>query len=323
VIRASVPSAFLVLVGWFGVGALPTSSTAAPPEGEAKPLSLVLRFTPGRELLYFVTTEKTVTQAGDEKNAFKSRTQYLLKCKVQSVSQLEATLQIQFDQIRWLPTGIDEQAFDSAKAPHPDEPPIFSSARSMIGKPFVVTMNEHAEILTLRPVDLRDSDGGENQNSLQLVGETQLRSLLLSFYSWMPAKPVLPHETWSRQDDMDLGFMKLKRTNTVAVVAGTYAKPVIESKIDAREVSSDGMMQGDLRVVGHLKASIPGKGTIRFDCQQGVLESIETSVAYEMTLESTDTKKRKAKPQVVSQRLQATTKVELRAVDGLPTPLAN
>lgn len=284
-----------------------------------------LEFLPGRELVYRVVIDKCVMREGD-KHPYHSRSECLLWSKVQSVgtgTSIEATLQYRFDQVRWSASaGMDATEFDSAAEPRPSDPPEFEKVRAMIKRPFLVKLSDRGQIMFLRTLDPRVALADMDSGLTQMVGEQQLRAILTSLYSWLPPEAVAPGAAWEREEELPLGLLNLIRKNQVRVTGGTLDHPIIQSTMVLVEKPGQGVEQEGVRVEARLESAKPGQAEIHFDRTRGVLESMRSSVALEMSVHTRPVTGKKPKATVVRHALEATSEATLVSVDGA-APLAN
>ncbi|MFO0946829.1 MAG: hypothetical protein U1D30_12930 [Planctomycetota bacterium] len=320
---------FCLVLGIVGAGSLarsggaqtPDAGPSVEPDGRATN-DLRLGFTPGREFVYRIATRRIVKQEG-EKKPYQSEAKFTLHAKTQSVADREATLQYRFERVEWSVSGSPaDGSFDSQSRPSSGEPPMFASARAMIGKPFLVVLGDRGQVLTVRGQGIKPDEKKPNAPAMQLVSDSQLRSLLITQYSWMPSDEVAGQAPWTREEELNLGFLSLVRKNEVSIVSTGGGRAHLRSTIRIEDRPGGGLSQNEIRITGKVFSSKPGVADIVFHQRLGMLESLTASVAFEMQMNA-EPRSKKDKADSVRQAMEAVTEVRLLAVDGRQIPLAN
>lgn len=313
----------LIVVGIVGAGLIARSGDArADADDERSGNDLRLTFVPGREFVYRVAMTKRVVQEG-EKRPYRSETRFTLHAKTQSVADSEATFQYKFQRVEWSVSGSPaDGSFDSQSRPNADEPPMFASARAMIGKPYLVVLGDRGQVFSVRGQGLRPDEKKSDPAAMQLVSEAQLRTLLVAKFAWLPSLEVSLRKPWSREEELHLGVLLLTRKNTVSIVSAGPDRLRLRSTIVVGDRPVEGLIQGETRLTGKVLSSKPGGAEIVFHRKLGMLESLAANVAFEMRVDSQPQTK-KEKPRSLTQAMEATTEIRLLAIDGQQVPLAN
>ena len=306
---------------------VPITGIGAGPS-PARTLSLRLRFVPGRTLVYRIDTASEVLRDGQRKPVHSTVT-YTLHRETLSVSPGEATLRYRFDRIARNVTGSSSDVdFDSRAPVAVDEPEAFATLRKVVGKSFLVTMDQRGQVLDVRGTKelaalAPAADSTVKQRLAEVVGENQLRGLLRAQFAWMPKAPVTLGKRWTRRETVPLGFVSLVRTNTLKVRGVSGSRVDIDSSIGITGQASEGVVAGAIRLTGAVSAQDEaGAATLRFDTRSGLIESVSSEVRFALRIDETSIKNPKRKTSH-TQRLRAGVRLRLLSVDNRPTRLAN
>ena len=239
---------------------------------------LRLHVEPGQTVQYRFVDEQTIRDQAPKAPLIHSKTTSWLRLRGKAVQGEVIHLTCQFERIRLELDGAgSKEAMDSAEPASRKESPEFASYRQIVGLPFTVMIDADGTILDVKP-----EGDGDPASAINIAGQGHLRRLLVFLCSWLPKEELGDGKSWQRREELPTGLVDLMRENSLRIIGKQGPEWTVESRIRlaGKPTKSQGI-EGET-VIASLTSEKPGNATIRFDVEQGLVQSITSEVDFAM-----------------------------------------
>jgi len=241
-------------------------------------MRLRLHLPPGQTVVYRFVDEQTIRDQAPKVPVIHSKTTSWLRLHGKREDEGTIQLTCEFDRIVLeLDGGKMKETFDSSEAPGRRESGEFTAFRQVVGTRFVVMMKKDGSIVEIKPEEEIDPASPAN-----MAGQGHLRRLLVFLCTWLPKDDLKDGKSWQRREELPTGLVDLMRENSLRIIGKQGPEWTVESKIRllGKPTKSQGV-EGET-VIASLTTEKPGLATIKFDVDQGLVQSIVSEVDFTM-----------------------------------------
>lgn len=278
------------------------------------PISIALRLPVGRDAVYRLRVDRTVS-AADGQSTFESKFEYGLRHRVVKRTNAGATVQITVESLKFTATGSAKHAhIDTAAPVQENESAESIGLRQAVGKSFRIELDHDGTIANIEGASALVGKAPAGSPVQEMLGESQLRNLLRVQFDWMPDRAVAVGQSWRRKETAAIGPIALLRENTVTLRRASAEQLEITSKIIVADAPMAKQPKPE-KPAYQVAAKRPGSARIVFDAERGVLETLTAEISLDLRANETPADQTSpSTPQV--HRLNAKTEVQLISLDG-------
>lgn len=263
------------------------------------------RYSVDRPLLYRITETQTIADQAEGAEAIQTTCVIWLRLTPLEATHASARLLARVERMQWKVQGPGEPvSFDTLLARGRTEPKEFSTFRDLLSRRFHVTIAATGAAMHVAAVDSPRPD------AISEAGAEHVRRWMAMQSAWLPDEPIAVRDVWQREESLPIGLVEMTRKNRLRIARVDDERAYIEGQIELSGRGGDGIREGSDRLVASVVAASPGKSAIVFRRLSGVVERIESRVAFEMRVIRIPADEAQS-PIVSAQKLSATALVEL------------